>query len=246
MARCAVVGSAVGDVGPNPEARMAAFERMTSIRELTVGFWRKVLPLLRNRRASTPIDSVASLEDFVSTRAAYVGQKTLYGYVKTRMGIRYPAMFEEKPLILSLNIAKMYVFAACLSDLAIYAVAVGLHGQPVPNDAREALARRCYDYAMRENSGSAPEQFSAQDCVVEFDRRLGETDWSMRGREPDNFTASPRALFRWAPIADKLKKFDAEIIENSVKYAWRDIREQYRKRIDAAALAADWARLTPL
>ena len=53
---------------------------------------------------------------------------------------------------------------------------------------------------------------------------------------------SPAALVRWAPIADKLKKFDSEIVENSVKFAWRDIREQFNKRLDAAAVAADWTR----
>ena len=55
-------------------------------------------------------------------------------------------------------------------------------------------------------------------------------------------TRSPRALLRWAPIEDKLKKFDGEIVENSVKFSWRDIREQFQKRIDGAAVCADWSR----
>ena len=189
-----------------------------------------------------PIDSVAALESFVSTRSAYIAQKTLYGYVRTRMGIRFPIMFENKQIIASLNIAKMQMFAACLSDLAIYAVATALHGQPVGNDAREALARRCYATGLRENTADAPVEFSAQDCIDEFDRRLADTDWPHGARQPENFTHSPRALLRWAPIEGKLKNFDSEIIENSVKYAWRDIREQFGKRIDGAAVGADWSR----
>jgi hypothetical protein len=79
-------------------------------------------------------------------------------------------------------------------------------------------------------------------CTEEFARRLAETDWRRGALQPENFTCSPRALVRWAPIADNLKKFDSEIIENSVKYAWRDIREQFRNRINGDAVSADWPR----
>lgn len=215
---------------------------MNGFREKAADFLRGAASLLRTRRDTAPIDSVAALENFVATRSAYIAQKTLYGYVKTRMGTRYPIMFEDEKIIASLNIAKMHVFAACLSDLAIYAVATALQARPLGNDAREALARHCYAAGLRENAAGAPAEFSAQECITEFDRRLAETDWPRDARLPENFTYSPRALFRWAPIDDKLKKFDGEIIENSVKYAWRDIREQFGKRIDGDAVAADWVR----
>jgi hypothetical protein len=220
----------------------AARDRMNSFWEKARAFLCGVAGLIRTRRETTPIDSVAALEDFVTTRSTYIAQKTLYGYVKTRMGIRYPAMFEDKNIVASLNIAKMQVFAACLSDLTIFAVAAVLHGRPVGNDARQAMARRCYAAGLRETAAGAPAEFSVQDCIDEFDRRLAETDWQRGALQPENFTCSPLALFRWAPIADNLRKFDREIIENSVKYAWRDIREQFHKRIDGDAVAADWSR----
>ena len=158
------------------------------------------------------------------------------------MGTRYPLMFEDEQLILSLNIAKLNVFAACLSDMTVYAVAIVLHDRPVGNDERVALARRCYEAALQENAANAPAEFPAQPCTDEFVRRLGETDWRSRARQPDNFTVSPRALVRWAPIADELKKYDTEVVENSVKFAWRDIRGQLQKRLVADAVAADWSR----
>jgi len=220
----------------------AARDRMTSFWEKAGAFLHGAAGLLRTRRDTAPIDSVAALEGFVTTRSTYIAQKTLYGYVKTRMGTRYPAMFEDKNIVASLNIAKMHVFAACQSDLTIYAVATALHGQPLGNDARQQMARRCYAAGLRETAVGAPAEFSVQDCIDEFDRRLAETDWQRGALQPENFTRSPLALLRWAPIADNLKKFDSEIIENSVKYAWRDIREQFRKRIDGDAVSADWAR----
>ena len=215
---------------------------MTSLWDKAGGFLRNMAVLLGAGRDSGPIDSVAALEQFVATRSAYVAQKTLYGYVKTRMGIRYAAMFEDEKIIASLNIAKFHVFAACLSDLTVYAVATAFYGFPVGNDERAAMARRFYAAGMRDNTADAPAQFSSQDCIDEFERRLGATDWQHGARQPDNFTRSPQMLVRWAPIAENLKKFDSEVVENSVKFAWRDIREQFNKRLDAGAVAADWAR----
>jgi hypothetical protein len=210
--------------------------------EKTSGFWRKFTTLLGAGRDMGPVDSVAALEKFVASRSAYVAQKTLYGYVKTRMGTRYVAMFEDKNMIASLNIAKMYVFAACLSDLSVYAVATAVYGRSVPNDSSRELARRCYATGLHDNSANAPAEFSAQNCTDEFDRRLSDTDWQHGARQPENFSQSPAALVRWAPIADKLKRFDSEIVENSVKFSWRDVREQFNKRLDAAAVVADWTR----
>lgn len=215
---------------------------MTLIWETVGQVWQNVSGLLRNRSDTTPIDSVAGLTEFLATRSAYVAQKTLYGYVKTRMGTRYPQMFEDKRLIMSLNIAKLNFYAACLSDLTVYGVAVVLHDRPVGNDERAALARHCYAAALHENAANAPEEFSAQICTDEFAGRLGKTDWRARARQPDNFTVSPRALVKWAPIADELKKYDTEVVENSVKFAWRDIRAQLQKRIVPDAVVADWSR----
>ncbi len=111
------------------------------------------------------------------------------------------------------------------------------------NDEREEMARQCYRAALHDIAAEAPAQVT-DDAIAEFERRLADADWRRGALTPENFTESPRALLRWAPIADNLKKFDAEIVENSIKFAWRDIREQFRKRIDAAAIAGDWSRQT--
>ena len=167
---------------------------------------------------------------FVATRSAYVAQKTLYGYVKTRMGMRLSGHVRGQGY---------HRFAQHRQDARLCRLPVRFdHLRRRHRAARatgrqrfaQALARHCYAAGLRDNAAEAPAQFSAQDCIDEFERRLAETDWRHGARQPENFTHSPRALVRWAPIADNLKKFDAEIIENSVKFAWRDIREQFRKR----------------
>ena len=54
----------------------------------------KFAAIVSNRLDKSRIDNLASLIDFIHTRAAYVAQTSLYGYLKTRMGTRYRVIFE--------------------------------------------------------------------------------------------------------------------------------------------------------
>jgi len=197
------------------------------------------------RRDSGPIDSAEALCGYVSTRSAFVAQKTLYSYLKTRMGIRYPLMFEDDAIISSINIAKMHVFAACVSDLAIFAVSVALGDEAVDDEARRQLALLCYKQALADNEEQALKvaaSFSIPEAVAGFERRLAFLDWRAKLSGPELFSNSPEALFQWAPIAPELKKHDREIVENSIKFTWREVRRQLEKRVDGAAVAADAIR----
>lgn len=195
--------------------------------------------ILGDRRAAGRICTVADLRDFASTRAAFVSQKTLFGYVQTRMGMEYAKGFQEKVFSTSLNIAKMHVFAACLSDLVIYVVAEALAGDRFDDETRCGVARHCFRSAIDENTESAPTLHWATDAIEEFDARLADTIWSAGALMPENFTRSPLALVRWAPIAPELKRHDTEIVENSIKFAWLGIREEFRRRLDRDAVASD-------
>ena len=192
------------------------------------------------RRDSGPIDTTDALCRFVSTRSAFVAQKTLYGYLKTRMGTRYPSMFADDVYVASIDIAKMHVFAACLSDLTVYAVARALRGSP-DAAAHRALAERCFDAGLADNDDQAQgvAAFSAADAKAAFARRTAFVDWQAVSPGPAQFTESPAALVEWAPIAPELKRDDVEIIENSIKFTWRDVRAQFEKRIDGPAIRSE-------
>jgi hypothetical protein len=198
--------------------------------------------ILGDRLSAGRISTVANLCEFTATRAAFVSQKTLYGYVQTRMGMEYSKAFQEKVFAQSLNIAKMHVFAACLSDLVIYAVAEALAGARFDDEARCAVARHCFRSAIDENMKSAPTLHWASDAIGEFDARLTETIWNVGALMPENFTRSPLALVRWAPIAPQLKRHDTEIVENSIKFTWLGVREDFRRRLDRDAIAGDVAQ----
>jgi hypothetical protein len=201
------------------------------------------------RRDSGPIDSVEALSRFVSTRAAFMAQKTLYGYLKTRMGTRYPSMFEDDAFIVSIDIAKLQVYAACLADLALFAAWRTGRGAPegLEPEACRALALACFRQGLADNAAAAAgvAAFSPAEVQADFERRLAFWDWVDGPQGADIFRESPAALVRWAPIAPELKQHDQEIVENSLKFKWREVRRDLDRRLDAAAVAAEAGRSVP-
>jgi len=201
---------------------------------------KRIAPLFSYFGRSEPIADRRSLVAFVSTRAAFVAQKTLYGYVKTRMGTRYRSMFEDDVFIASLNISKMQVFAACLSDFSIYAVARALASSPPDDIVRVNLAEECFRTGLADNAEeTAKADFDVAAATKEFAQRAAATNWISAANANQSFIESPRALVRWAPIADELKALDAEIVSNSIIFAWRDVRQSFAKRLKQDELIKD-------
>jgi hypothetical protein len=195
---------------------------------------------IRNDRE--PIETVDRFFSFVSTRAALVTQKKLYGYLKERIGIRYPAMFEDEQFARSINIAKMHVFAAGLSDLTVFAVGLVSANARMGDNERRELAQACYRAGIADNAHEVPEALATANWATDFDHRLDNTLWENVGAGANPFSESPKALIRWAPIADEHKRYDREIVENSMRFAWNEIRKDLRDRLNATAVLADWKR----
>jgi len=63
-------------------------------------------------------------------------------------------------------------------------------------------------------------------CIA-FEARTRDIAWSEPVDPFQVFVESPRSLTRWAPIADDLKKRDREIAENSVSFAWIEVRKEF-------------------
>ncbi len=205
----------------------------------------KIWDSLTIRFRQGPITTVPELAEFVQTRAAYVAQTSLYGYLKNRMGIKYPEMFADETMAASIDLAKWRTYGSCLADLAIFAAAsTGAEGRLNAEDTA-GLAARCFHTAL-DASFDEPE---AKDMIEEiralFEARAAETDWASAADGENAFAASPVDLVRHAPIADELKELDVDIVVNSTRFRWRDIRKQLRARIDPAAVAADWAQCAP-
>lgn len=185
-----------------------------------------------------PIDSLDEVFDFARTRAAMMTQKKLYGYLKERIGIRYPEEFARPDYARSIRIATGHIYAAGLADLTVFCVAKALGGAQVDDKARIEIARQCHELGLRENVGEDEWEASRRDWTASFRDRLLRTIWHARGDDTRFFSESPAALVRWAPIADELKKLDREIVENSLRFAWIEVRGDFLSRLDSAAVAA--------
>ena len=182
------------------------------------------------------IADAAALEHFLDTRASHVAQSTLYGYFRTRAGTRFPVLFDDDVFVVALNDAKWRMWLACLSDLSVYAGGLlALRSRAGPAAAAAAV-RRAVD-AILERTGTphdaGPSFAEGAEAVRE---RLRRCDWRALADDESAFTASPEALVRHAPIMPELMALDEEIVRNSVRFRWQEIRRELRANLDADAV----------
>ena len=190
----------------------------------------------KRRARKRRVDDPAALEQFLDTRSSLVAQSTLYGYFRTRAGTRFPVLFDDDVFVVSLNHAKWQMWLACLSDLSVYSgglLALRSKAGPV---AAGAAVRRAVD-AILERTGTPDDSGPGFAAGAEAVRaRLGRCDWSALADDESAFTESPEALVRHAPIMRELMALDEEIVRNSVRFRWQEIRRELRRMLDADAV----------
>jgi hypothetical protein len=190
------------------------------------------------RRRMEPVTDPASLRRFVETRSSYIAQTSLYGYLRTRAGMRYPELFHDDPFVVSINIAKWHMWLACVSDLSVYAGTLLERGKSNPGvDVGPFMVEMVE--AILQDTG-VPEE-ADQEFPQHADRvraRLRQHDWRSPTDDAGLFSESPRALVRYAPIVEELKKLDDEIVTNSVRFHWHEVCREFRNHLDADAVLA--------
>jgi hypothetical protein len=193
--------------------------------------------LVGRRRRHEPIRDGAALRVFLQTRASYVAQMTLYGYLRTRAGVRFPELFDDDPFVASVNIAKWHVWLACLSDLAVYAG--GLVRRQGASDAETgALIGRLVDEILAETGTPRDAGPQFEEHAGRVRARLRLCDWAAQTDDAGPFSESPTALVYWAPVVEDLKALDEEIVRNSVRFRWQEVRQQLRLVLDARSVLA--------
>ena len=182
------------------------------------------------------IADLAALQRFLDTRASHIAQTTLYGYLRTRAGTRFPVLFENDAFVVSINHAKWQMWLACLSDLSVFAGGLlALRSRAGPT-AAGAVVRGAVD-AILERTGTPDDcgPLFAEGAEAVRDR-LSRCDWRSLADDESAFTASPEALVRHAPIIPKLMALDEEIVRNSVRFRWQEVRRELRATLDADAI----------
>lgn len=197
-------------------------------------------------RRPTTIADPQALRAFLQTRSTYVAQFSLYGYLRTRAGTRYPELFSNDRFVESINIAKWHVWLACLSDLSVYAGGLICSRTHAPPPEVGALMSTAVDAILREAQSPAEAGAEFDGHADRVRARLALCGWSSVSDDEAVFTESPTALVHWAPIVDSLKQLDEGIVRNSVRYRWHEVRRELRRDLDAAAvLAADPSSIPP-
>ncbi|MBX3678497.1 MAG: hypothetical protein KF853_15895 [Rhodocyclaceae bacterium] len=240
----------------NPAKQNGARETLSVIGEyFTQRFGKLAHPsvMLRNlrdyfgfgKRRAEPVGSRAELRRFLETRASYVAQFSLYGYLRTRAGQRYPELFDDDVFVKSINIAKWHIWLACLSDLAVYSGGMLARRMPGSADAAGALVRELVAeiIAAAGQPEDADDEFAAHAARIQA--RLALCEWNRIADGEDCFSESPAALVRWAPIVDELKTLDEPIVLNSVRFRWQEVRRHLRQFLDAEGVLGESAGHRP-
>jgi len=195
--------------------------------------------LARQQRLK-PIVDQDSLKEFIQTRSSYVAQVSLYGYLRTRAGMRYPELFDSDTFVVSINIAKWQIWLACVSDLSVYLGGLLMQNENADEKNVAQLIQNVVIEIFTETGipDDAGDKFT--EGVERVRQRFAMLDWQSITDDEGPFTHSPQALLDWAPVIDEFKETDGDIVINSVRFRWNEVRRDCRKALDAAAV------LTPL
>jgi len=207
--------------------------------EPVVAIGRALRDYLGGRRQKvTRVAGRTELRQFLETRASYVCQMSLYGYLRTRTGVRFPELFADDVFVASINQAKWHIWLACLSDISVYAGFLILRRTNGPLETVRALMQSVLDEALA--AVGTPDDASP-DFHAHADRvraRLALCDLHALEDDESAFTESPDALVRYAPVIEELKVLDAPIVRNSVRFRWQEVRRDLRRDLDAERVLA--------
>jgi len=173
------------------------------------------------------ISDLDELEKFIQTKSAWVTQVTLYGYLKTRMGTRYVLHFENDKFMGSVNLAKWNIYSVSLQDLTFFTFSylkLNFNYQDT-HKAKEIFFKILDD----ETSNKMPLDLIEQ-TKKDFNERLQNIDWDKYCNDIP-FNPSALSLFKWAPIADELKKLDRKIVLNSMILKWDVVKKEFKERL---------------
>lgn len=193
--------------------------------------------------ASTPnIQSVSQLVDFIHTRSVYVAQRSLYGYLKTRMGTRYREFFENDVFAQTIRTSAVKVAVGCISDLTTFAVGKLVEAGALPTDQALHLACFCHTEACARAFLGPDRGHVPADAESAFHIRVAHTQWATVTQGENAFARSPRDLVGNAPVIEEYKDLDQEIVMNSIRFLWNEVRDELRKALVAEKVCADWSR----
>ena len=170
------------------------------------------------------INSKKDLQKFIQQRSAHVTQTTLYGYLKTRIGVKFTAMVEDDVFSKSINIAKWNIYMTAIADCSLYVFSYLI----VEKNLKENDCKEIYLEIIENEKENGLTDEIYQRAKQEFLNRYDKINFNKYYIE-NPFKESCLALYNWAPIADELKTLDKEIVLNSMRLKWNLKIEEFKK-----------------
>jgi hypothetical protein len=194
------------------------------LRNTLKSVWEYVIPIWKISGLFKTIKSKEELENYIQERSAHVTQTTLYGYLKTRIGVKYIAMIEDETFLNSINIAKWNIYVVALADCSFYTYSYLMSEKNLKkNDCKEIFL----NILEKEKKNGLSEKifnFGKEN----FLKRIETVNFSNYYLD-DPFKESGEALYYWSPIADELKKLDRKIVLNSISLKWGLMKSEFQK-----------------
>ena len=195
-----------------------------TLRNTLISVWEYVIPIWKISGLFKRIRSKKDLENFIQERSAHVTQTTLYGYLKTRIGVKYIAMMEDEKFLQSINIAKWNIYMVALADCAFYVFSYLIVEKNLKvNDCKEVFLSII---VKEKNNGLSEEIFI--NGKENFLKRLETVNFNNYYLE-NPFKESVEALYYLSPIADELKTLDKKIVLNSISLKWGLMKDEFKK-----------------
>ena len=170
------------------------------------------------------IKSKSDLQKFIQQRSAHVTQTTLYGYLKTRIGVKFTAMVDDEVFSKSINIAKWNIYIVAIADFTFYTFSYLISEKNLKeNDCKEIYL----NIIEGEKANGLTDEIYLR-AKQEFLNRYDKIDFNKYYLE-NPFKESCLALYNWAPIADELKILDKEIVLNSMRLKWNLKIDEFKK-----------------
>ena len=195
-----------------------------TLRTTLIDIWEYVIPIWKISGLFKRIKSKQDLENFIQERSAHVAQTTLYGYLKTRIGVKYIAMMEDEVFLKSINIAKWNIYVVALADCAFYVFSYLISEKNLKeNDCKKIFLNILEN---EKKNGLDDEIFDRG--KKNFLERINKVNF-LNYHSDDPFKQSGQALYYWSPIADELKSLDKKIVLNSIHLKWGLMKDEFKK-----------------
>ncbi len=204
--------------------KLNLYKLRNTLRTTLFDIWEYVIPIWKISGLFKRIKSKKDLENFIQERSAHVAQTTLYGYLKTRIGVKYIAMMEDEVFLKSINIAKWNIYVVALADCAFYVFSYLISEKNLKeNDCKEIFLNILEN---EKKNGLSYEIFDRG--KKNFLERINKVNFSSYHLN-DPFKESGHALYYWSPIADELKSLDKKIVLNSIHLKWGLMKDEFKK-----------------